>query len=159
AKGDTEKWVELCRNMIARWPDAHTYALARLVLALVVAGAGGEAIAASESLLAAADAADNPHVVSVALSAYGFARSDSDPGSAYDVLRRGLRITQDSGNRQSESNLAVTLSLVAARRGDPIDALKYLTLAIGNHYDSGSFTLLSQPLAVLATLFDQLGRY
>ena len=52
-----------------------------------------EAMAASESLLAAADTTDNPHVVSVALFAYGFARRDSDPVVAYDVLRRGLRIS------------------------------------------------------------------
>ena len=58
AKGDTERWVDLCRNMIARWPDAHTYALARLVLALVIAGAGNEAMAASGSLMAAADATE-----------------------------------------------------------------------------------------------------
>jgi tetratricopeptide (TPR) repeat protein len=159
AKGDTEQWVELCRNMIARWPDAHAYALARLVLALVVAGASDEAMAASESLLAAADATDNPHAASVALSAYGMARRDSDPVAAYDVLRRGLRITQGSGNRQSESNLAVNLSTLAARHGDAMDALEYITLAIRNHYDSGSYSLLSQPLAVLATLFDQRGRY
>ena len=159
AKGETEQWVELCRKMIARWPHVRTYALARLVLALVVADAGDEAMAASESLLAAADAIDNPHAVSVALFAYGLARRDSDPVAAYDVHRRGLRFTQDSGNRQSESNLAASLSMLAVTLGDPMDALDYITLAIRNHYDSGSFSLLSQPLAVLATLFDQLGRY
>ncbi len=157
--GQTEPWVELCRNMIARWPDAHTIALARLVLALTFAGASDEAMAASESLLAEADATDNPHVVSLALFAYGFARRDSDPLAAYGVLRRGLGIAQDSGNRQSESNLAVSLSRLAAAHGDPMDAFDYITLAIRNHYDSGSFSLLSQPLAVLATLFDQLGRH
>lgn len=49
--------------------------------------------------------------------------------------------------------------MLAAKRGDPISALEYITLAIRNHYDSGIFSLLSQPLAVLTTLFDQLGRY
>src|SRR6476620_9128680 len=159
AKGDTEQWVDLCRNMIARWPDAHTYALARLVLALVIAGAGNEAMAASGSLLAAAHATENPHVVSVALFAYGLARRDSDPVAAYDVLRRGLRVAQDSGNRQSESNLAAISSTLAATHGNPMDALEYVTLAIRNHYDSGSFSLLPQPLAALAFLFDQHGRY
>jgi predicted ATPase/class 3 adenylate cyclase len=159
AKGDTEQWVDLCRNMIARWPDAHTYALARLVLALVIAGAGHEAMAASENLLAAADATENPHVISVALFAYGLARRDSDPVAAYDVLRRGLRVAQDSGNRQSESNLAAISSTLAATHGNPMDALEYVTLAIRNHYDSGSFSLLPQPLAALAFLFDQHGRY
>ena len=36
-----------------------------------------------------------------------------------------------------------------------MDAFEYVTLAIRNHYDSGSFSLLPQPLAALATLFDQ----
>jgi hypothetical protein len=40
-----------------------------------------------------------------------------------------------------------------------MDALDYITLATHNHYDSGSFSLLSQPLAVLTILFDQRGRY
>lgn len=40
-----------------------------------------------------------------------------------------------------------------------MDAFAYITLAIRNHYDSGSFALLSQPLAVLAFLLDQRGRY
>ena len=66
--GQPERWVELCRNMIARWPDAHMYALARLVLALTITGAGDEAMKTSEGLLAAANATDNPHVVSLALS-------------------------------------------------------------------------------------------
>jgi len=46
--------------MITRWPDTHTHALAR-------PGSG------VEGLLAAADATDNPHVVSLALLAYGYA--------------------------------------------------------------------------------------
>ena len=83
----------------------------------------------SEGLLAAADATDNPHVVSLALLAYGYARRDADPCAAYYVRRRGLRIAQDSGNRQSESNLAVSLSRLAATHGDPMYALNYLTNA------------------------------
>lgn len=32
-------------------------------------------------------------------------------------------------------------------------------MAIGNYRDSGGFSFLPQPLAVLAALFDRLGRY
>jgi hypothetical protein len=49
--------------------------------------------------------------------------------------------------------------MLAVTLGDPMDALDYITLAIRNHYDSGSFSLLLQPLGVLVTLFYQLGRY
>ena len=73
-------------------------------------------------------------MVSLALLAYAYARRDADPVAAYHVPRRGLRIAQDSGNRQSESNLAVSLSRLAATHGDPMDAFDYLMLAIRNHY-------------------------
>ncbi len=69
------------------------------------------------------------------------------------------RSAQDSGNRFVESHIADTLSRVAAAHGDTIDAFDYLTLAIRNYRDSGDFSFMPQPLAVLAALFDRLGRY
>lgn len=101
---------------------------------MTITGAGDEAMKIAEGLLAAADAADNPHVVSLALLAYAYARRDADPCRRVSRLRRGLRIAHDSGNRQSESNLAVSLSRLAATHGDPMDAFDYLMLAIRNHY-------------------------
>jgi predicted ATPase/class 3 adenylate cyclase len=158
-KGEPERWVELCRTMIARESGPHTYVRACLVMALTIAGAGDEAVAASQGLLAAADATDNPHVQSMALLGYGFAYRDADPAAAYNAQRRGLTIAQDSGNRQVESHLAVMLSRLAATHGGPVDAFDYLTLAIRNFYDSGSFSLLPSPLAILAALFDRLGHH
>ncbi len=158
-KGEPERWVELCRNMIAREPGPHTYVRACLVMALTIAGAGDEAVAAAQGLLAAADATENPHVQSMALLGYGFGYRDADPAAAYDAQRRGLTIAQDSGNRQVESHLAVMLSRLAATHGDPVDALDYLNLAIRNFHDSGSFSLLHSPLAILAALFNRLGRH
>jgi hypothetical protein len=88
---------------------------------LIITGAGDDAMKTSEDLLAA-DATDNPHVVSLPLLAFGYARRDANPCAAYHVHRRGLRIAPHSGNRQSESNLAVSLSRLAATHGDPMDA-------------------------------------
>jgi hypothetical protein len=130
-----------------------------MVLALTIAGAGDEAMAASEALLTAADATDNPNVVSYALLVYGIAHRDADPVAAYDVHRRGLRIAQDSGNRWVESHLAVGLSRFAAAHGDPMDAFDYLTLAIRTYYDSGNISFMSNPLAILAAFFDRLGHH
>ena len=59
----------------------------------------------------------------------------------------------------SESNLAVGLSRLEAEHGDPLAAFDYVTLAIRNFHDSGNTTMIGSPLAVLATLFDRLGRY
>ncbi len=158
-KGQPERWVELCRGKIAREPGTHTFTRSHLVFALVIAGAKDEALMASDGLLATANATDNPQVACSALLAYGFAHNEADPTAAYDVLRRSLNIAQDSGNRFVESHIADTLSRAAAAHGDPIDAFDYLTLAIRNYRDSGDFSFMPQPLAVLAALFDRLGRY
>jgi predicted ATPase len=158
-KGQPERWVELCRNVIARQPGAHTVARACLVFALNIAGGGDEARGVSEDLLAAADAADNPESACAALLAYGVSHREVDPAASYDVLRRGLRIAQDSGNERAASDFATSLSRVAATRGDPVDAFEYLALAIRNNYDAGSFADLYSPLAILAAVFDRLGYY
>jgi hypothetical protein len=147
--------------VIARAPGTrtHTYARACLALALTVEGMSDEAIAVSEGLLTAADATHNPFAASMALLAYGFAYRDADPDRALGALRRGLVIARDSGNRFIESHLAVGLSRLAATHGDPLDAFEFLTVAIRNFYDYGSFSIMASPLAVLAAFFDRLGHH
>jgi predicted ATPase/class 3 adenylate cyclase len=159
SRGQPEGWVEWCRNIIARGPGAPTFTRACLVVALTMAAARDEAVAASKGLLTAADATDNPNLKSMALFAWGFANRDADPVAAYDVGRRGLKVAQDSGNQLLESQLALSLSTLAADHGDPIDAFDYITLAIRNRYDSGSFSLMHGALAVLVALLDRLGHH
>jgi len=156
--GQPERWVEWCRTVIARTPGVHTFTRSVLVITLTAAGAVDEAIAASHGLLAAADATDNPMMACFALFAYSYAYRDADSAAAYEVARRGLRIAQDSGNRQVEALLASVLSRLAAARGDPTDAFDYLTLAI-RRYDSANVSLMSGPLASLAFIFDRLGHH
>jgi predicted ATPase/class 3 adenylate cyclase len=157
--GQPERWVESCRNLIARGPGAQVSARTCLVLGLTFVGSVDEAMAACEGLLLAADATHSPQVVCWALFAYGWAYRSADPAGAYDAHRRGLTVAQDSGNRWAESNIAVQLGAQAASRGDSVGALDYLTLAIRHYYDSGSFSLMPQALAVLAAYFDVLGIY
>jgi hypothetical protein len=159
ALGQPERWVEVCRSVIARSPGTHTLARALLAVALTFADAQDEALAASEGLPAAANATGNPHVASFALLAYGFARRDVDPVAAYDALRRGLGIAQDSGNRWAESILAGVASRWVVAHGDPTDAFDYMTLAIRRYYDSGNVALLRSPLAALAAYLDRLGHH
>jgi hypothetical protein len=156
-KGVPEQWLELCRNMIAQGRDTHYFAQANLVTALTFTGAGDDAIAASENLVAAADATDNPMVICYTLVAYGYARRDADPAAAYESFQRGLTIARDSGNRQIESHLAGNVSIVSGSHGNAVDALDNLGLAIRNHYDSGSFSLMLSPLVILAATLDRLG--
>ena len=101
-----------------------------LAIALKMAGADDEARAASEELLAAADATDNPNLAAWALLAYGTAHRDIAPAAAYEALRRGLTIAQDSGSRMTETSIAMMLSLLATTHGEPADALDYVILPI-----------------------------
>jgi hypothetical protein len=157
--GHPEEAVIPLRKMIARTPGTHILERACLVLALVNARAGDEARAEAEGLLAAAEATDTPNVKSLALTAYGWAFHDADPASAYDVSRRALKIAQDSGCRYLESVIALGLSRLAGGRRDPVEAFGFLTIAIRNYHDSGSFLLMHGPLAILGTILDRLGNY
>jgi hypothetical protein len=55
--------------------------------------------------------------------------------------------------------LAVTLARLAARLEESVIAFDLLALAIRKFHHSGSFSLMSSPLAILAALLDRLGHY
>ena len=159
AIGQPERLAEWCRAQLARRRDTPVHIRAWLVAALAVAGSGGEAMDSADGLIKAAEATGNPSMLAFALTAYGAAFRDADPVGALHALGRGLVIAQDSGNRSRASVLATTLALVEAEQGDTVSAFDHLTLAIRNFHDSGDTTTIRVPLAVLAALFDRLGRY
>jgi predicted ATPase len=156
--GQPDTSIEWCRKLIARGPGTHIYARLYLVLAFTIANKYEDAVAASEGLLADTEATDNPNTKCSALLAYGHALRAADPAGAYDILRRALKIAQESGNRTIESGIAVSLSRLTATRGDPIDAFNFLTMSIRQYYDSGTISLLRNAVAVLAILLDRLGQ-
>ncbi|MDT5048799.1 MAG: hypothetical protein QOG75_4693 [Mycobacterium sp.] len=166
--GQPERWADLCRSVIAEQEGDHTVTRACLVMALYFLGNGNEARVASASLPAAADATDNPNTACFVLLAHGGAHVDSDPLAAYDSFRRALTVARESGNRQLESAIAVMLCMLVTNQGDlmfvetagdPIDTFDYLTVTIRRYHDAGSVSLLRNPLAILAAVFDRLGRY
>jgi tetratricopeptide (TPR) repeat protein len=162
--GQPERAVEWCRAQLARGRDTHTPFTAWLVLSLMLAGSHDEAMAAATGLIDAAEATHNPYVLSLALYVHDAAFSyaafrDADPVAALDALRRGLAIAQDSGNRFTESLLAVSLCRLEAVYGDPLAALDYITLAIRTFHDAGNTPSVRGALSILAAVFDRLGRY
>ena len=159
AIGQPERWVELCRAQLARRRDTHVYIRAWLVIALSVAGSGGGAMDCADGLIEAAEATGNPLFLALALTAYGVAFREADPVGALNAHRRGLVITQDSGNRNNASGLAVYLARLEAEHGGTVSAFDHLTLAIRNYHNAGDTTTIRIPLAVLAAVFDRLGRY
>ena len=46
-----------------------------------------------------------------------------------------------------------------AEHGDTVSAFDHLTLAIHNYHNAGNTTTIRIPLAILAALFDRLGRH
>ena len=158
AIGQPERAVEWCRAQLARGRDTHTVTRSMLVTALMIAGAGEEARAAANGLIEAAEATHNPLALANALNAYGGAFGDADPVRALEALRRGLVIAQDSGNRLSESSLALVLSGLEPEHGDPRAALDHVTLVIRNCYDSGNVAYIRYALATLAVVLERLGR-
>jgi predicted ATPase len=159
AIGQPERLAEVCRAQLARRRDTHVHIRGWLVAALSSAGCGGEAMDSADGLIEAAEATGNPLLLAWALAAYGLAFRDADPVGALNALGRGLVIAQDSGNRAVASVVANTLARLEAEHGDPVAALDHLTLAIRNYHNAGDTTTLRVPLAVLAVLFDRLGRY
>ena len=159
AGGQFERSVEFFRTRLAARRDAQVFLRTGLVFALATAGSTEEAVEATDGLVEAAEATNNPYMHSLALSATGLALVDADPVRALGALRRGLVIAQDSANRFTESILAIRLSALEAERRDLAAALEHVTLAIRNCHDSGNVTIIRNPLAILATLLDRLGRH
>ena len=118
-----DRSVEWCRAVIARSARGQQLVGPILVFALALAGAHDEATSLSDDLFNAVDRAANPMSISGALLAYGHAHRAAAPVAAYEALRRGLAVAQDSGNRQMESVLALSLSSVAVTHAGPVEAL------------------------------------
>ena len=70
AIGQPERLAELCRALLARRRDSHVHIRSWLVVALSVAGSGGEAMDSADGLIEAAEATGNPSVLACALWAY-----------------------------------------------------------------------------------------
>jgi hypothetical protein len=102
---------------------------------------------------------DNPNLAAWALFAYGTANRDVAPARAYEALRRGLSIAQDSGSLLTESNIASLLTALATNHGEPADALNYSIMSIRYFYDSGNLYLVKTTLATLAAVLDRLGHF
>ena len=159
AIGHPERWVEWCRTQLARGLDTHTVTRACLLIGLALTGSADDAMAVANGLIDAAEATGNPYVLAWALHAYGLAVRGADPVGSLAAGRRGLVIAQDSGNRVALSSLAASLCPFAAEHGDPLAALDYFTVAIGNYHDSGNTFVLRALLGILAAFFERLGRY
>lgn len=157
--GRPDQAIEWCRATIARLPHHHTASKAVLAVTLSVSGAATEAINESARLPTDAESTANPALAGAALLGYGWARRESDPAAAEQALLRGWALAEESGDRQQTSIFACLLAGLAARRGQLVDALDYITQAIRHYHDSGTVELMRNALGLLTALLDQLGEH
>ncbi|MFI5507429.1 ATP-binding protein [Mycobacterium sp. NPDC051804] len=158
AAGQPDRMVEWCRAQITHGRDTHTLTWSLLAGTLLLAGRTDEAVAVASGLIEAAEATRNPFVLSFALYNYGLAFREADPRRAMEARRRGLAIARESGNRGNETALLAGLSRFEAQYGDLITAFDHAFVAIRNYHDSGNTTMMAVPLALVAAVFDRLGR-
>lgn len=156
--GQRQRGIALARNSLAGGNDPLSLKRGCLIFALAIEGPNEEAMTLADGLVESAEATRNPLAVCFALLADGFAYRDTDPARALRSMRRGLAVGQRTGNRSSVSHLAAVLCRVEAKYGDPVSALEYFELAIRNHHESGSTTMIGTPLALLAAFLHRLGR-
>ena len=159
AIGQPDRLADWCRAQLARRRDSHVIIRGWLVIALVLAGCVGDAMNSADGLIDAAEQASNPALLAWALGAHGVAFRDADPVAALNALGRGLVIAQDSGNRAVASALAPFLARFEAEQDSAVSAFDHLSLTIRSYHNSGNTTSIRVPLAILAALFDRLGRY
>src|SRR5262249_50906648 len=136
-QGQPAKCAALIREMIGRNPGTHLLARACLVLALAVAGADVDALAAAEGLLADAEVAANPTAKALAMYAYAWVYSDHWSASVYDLNLQALTVVRECGNRYIESVIVLSQSRLAMLNGDLVDAFDHLLVVLRRYRDSG----------------------
>jgi predicted ATPase len=157
----SDHYVEFFQERRERGEDRYGLGEAFVAIALTVSGRIEEAITSASRLPQLAEPMSNPFVASYALMCYGMAYSSRDPLRALDALRRGLTITQETGNRTNESYIAMTLALTLNRidgdESDHVSLLDYISSAIANYHDSSNITQLRAALGLFATFLDRRG--
>lgn len=121
-------------------------------------GSYEEAMDVADGLIEAAESTENPWVLSYAYLGCGLVYRRSEPTRALELLRRGLDIARESGNRFNESHLAHLLAGVEVEHGDPAAALDHIIFALRNYQNAGSVAFYYPTLASLAMLLDKLGQ-
>jgi predicted ATPase len=158
---ESDRYAAFYQQQLDRGKDKYGLAEAFLATALTWSGRTEQALPVAPRLIELADAATNPFVASYALMTYGMVCSADDPLRSLDALQRGLKIAKDSGNRSSESYLAMTLAMTLNRidggNADHLSLLDHVSSAIGNYHDSGNITQLRAALGLFATFLDRRG--
>jgi predicted ATPase len=158
-RGEPERWITRCRNMIAERTGPHILPRVHLAMTLAMTGVQDEATTVSEDLRYADRITANPALICWALMGYGFIRLETDPASAFEAHQLGVKIAHETGNRLLETYHTGNVSRMMAKHGDSTETLNLFARSIRNYQDSGNYFMLPQPMAMLAHYFDRIGHY
>lgn len=156
---DPDRMAEFGRAVIERGRDTHSLTRTNMVFALAVGGRYEEALVAADGLIAAAEATENPYVLSFVSWVYGYAMREVHPVVAMHALRRGMAVAKETGNRANVTYLSGVVSLLECTYGDKFTAVDTVTTVIRNFHDAGNAIQIQTSMAVLATLLERLGRF
>jgi hypothetical protein len=156
---EPDRMAEFDRAMVERGRDTHSLTRTNVVFALAVAGRYDEALAAADGLIAAAEATENPYVLSFVLWVYGYALREVHPVEAMHALRRGMIVAKETGNRTNLTYLSAVVSLLECTHGDKFAALDDVTTTIRNFHNAGNTIQIQTSMAILATLLERMDCY
>jgi tetratricopeptide (TPR) repeat protein len=157
-EGDTVRAIELARAGAAHPADRrYRVCLAFLPYYLNLGGAGDEAMAIADEVVAKAKFSGIPSSLAVALLAKGSDFLRSDPARALDALEQAATIARETGNRVWEVLAVPSLASAQARSGDPTTALHSFLQMLDSWRRSTDTSLVSAGIGALVLLFDRLG--
>ena len=157
--GQPQRAVDCYRLRLECGPDTKGLKRVGLALALMAVGELESALSTVEVVINDPAATRNPYVKSFADLAYCSALIHTDPAKALEVLRRGVVVAQESGNRAIATFLTTNMSRVMAQHGDPFTALDQLTVVFRHYLDGGNLSNLRSSFAILISVLDHMGRH
>jgi hypothetical protein len=147
-----DRWVSVCREVLAVVDDPLLTCRSLLVAALTFTGHTDEALELCEGLVPAVAATGNPWANGNALLALGYAQAETDPTSAIATFRECVELCRHSGMPRMDTSAYLGLAQLEIATGHYRPALDLLRDTIMWQSDAGDFASLTWPLALISAL-------
>jgi hypothetical protein len=147
-----DEYLSVCREVVEVADDPLLTCRSHLAIAVAWTDQAQEALALCEGLVPAAVATGNPYAHALALIALSRVEADNDLASAVAAGRECVAVCRQFGLRNMEMLVYPSLARLEIAAGDYRSTLDHLVDNIKWHFDTGDFSSLKVPLAVIAVL-------
>jgi len=155
--GDLARYVALAGEVAALPGAARAYGLPAFVDGLQASGRVDEALALTDTSVAAAREVGNPFWIAYALWTAGLTHANTDPPRALAAWDEGVAVVQEHRVLFFEGYLARDAARLHTIDGDPATALSLFAKAIEAFHHAGNVAQLIITLASTPALFERLG--